>query len=341
MTNSKTFHSFDIIISLAGIKPNQTSVEPLSNMRSHAEKMESVYAHMSMLKRDASTNSDCSTFDKDEHLTTVVSEPYAAASNDPAGIRRSSRSCKGKRYKEFMSMAVNGLQRTSPSTTNKKKRMYESFSSESNDSQDNDDCVERPLHAAATKITSSTMMDFEPTDHMYASLDQSMVIYHQQQQQRTLTELSPKSEGCIAKPFGAIDYDLEKKILELSAMDLDKYLSRKRDTKHKKKITVRRPLSSAVVMTIAPTSPLQKCPRTIEEARERIKAAAVMVGSQKRKARKESITRRISESAAVDHGLVAGQATALPVAVEPPAIASSLFMLATIAEVAANLSDSK
>lgn len=309
-------------------------------MRSHAEKMESVYAQMSMLKRDASTNSDYLTFDKD---LTESSDPYAVAGADPAGIRRSSRACKGKRYKEFMSMAVNGLQRTSPPTTNKKKRMYEFSSSESNDSQDNDDCVDQPSHVAATTIASTTIMDFEPTDHMYASLDQSMAVYHQQQQQqRTLSVPSPKSEGCNAKPFGAIDYDLEKKILELPAMDLDKYLSRKRDTKHKKKITVRRPMSNAMPTAAAPTSPIPKCPRTIEEARERIKAAAVMVGSQKRKARKESITRRISESCAVDHGLVTGQATTMvPAATESPAIASSLFMLATIAEVAANLSDSK
>lgn len=323
--------------------------------------MESAYAQMTLLKRDQSSlllNAENITFDKDEYIP-ITGATSSPTSTDLSLIRRSSRACKGKRYKEFMSNAVMGITR-SPSS-NKKKRIYESsYSESSTDSQDNDELLSNHQQKVFTQSPSSSssimMMDYEPTDHMYASLDQSIGSY--QQQQRTLLTTSSKSEELSttsssllsSKPFGAMDYNLEKKILELPAMDLDRYLSRKRDTKHKKKITVRRSINNGAsrpITQLSSSTTKIMMPQTIEEARERIKAA-VMVGSQKRKARKESITRRVSESTTttgvIDHEKVNLSSSPPPqpaIVSESTTSASSLFMLATIAEVAANLSDSK
>lgn len=114
----------------------------------------------------------------------------------------------------------------------------------------------------------------------------------------TATNVAIKSE---VKLFDASDFDLDKKINELPCLNLDEYLAKKKDTKKKKKIKGKfKPIIKPRV-TVQP------------EQKEKI------VGSRKRKARKESITRRdVSSSMA------------------PVPEADALFALATLAEVAAN-----
>lgn len=104
------------------------------------------------------------------------------------------------------------------------------------------------------------------------------------------------------KLFDASDFDLDTKINELPCLNLDEYLAKKKDTKKKKKIKGK-------------FKPMIK-PRVVApEQKEKI------VGSRKRKARKESITRRDVSSTIAE-----------PLMPE----ADALFALATLAEVAAN-----
>lgn len=107
------------------------------------------------------------------------------------------------------------------------------------------------------------------------------------------------------KLFDASDFDLDTKINELPCLNLDDYLAKKKDTKKKKKIKGKfKPIIKPRV-AIAP------------EQKEKI------VGSRKRKARKESITRRDVSSSSMAETL-------------PVPEADALFALATLAEVAAN-----
>lgn len=120
-------------------------------------------------------------------------------------------------------------------------------------------------------------------------------------------DLTPETSFAIkseAKLFDASDFDLDKKINELPCLNLDEYLAKKKDTKKKKKIKGKfKP----------PIKPRLAVP---SEQKEKI------VGSRKRKARKENITRRDVSSLMGD---------ARPVPEE-----DALFALTTLAEVAAN-----
>ncbi|ALC49038.1 bbx, partial [Drosophila busckii] len=107
----------------------------------------------------------------------------------------------------------------------------------------------------------------------------------------------------------AADFDLEERIKELPALSLDSYLQRKRSTKKKKKFTSSKKVrnsnssSSATGTSGAITTTKgeqQQTPRNSNNSKQIYEvmraraaaAAAAAVGSQKRKARKESITRR-------------------------------------------------
>ncbi|XP_011187570.2 serine/threonine-protein kinase pakD [Zeugodacus cucurbitae] len=88
-------------------------------------------------------------------------------------------------------------------------------------------------------------------------------------------------------------FDLEDKIKELPALSLDLYLQRKRNTKKKKKFTSKKRHSTNAGHNKnsgslnVPQMPTVSCPNRSREA-----PPQQAVGSQKRKARKESITRR-------------------------------------------------
>lgn len=215
---------------------------------------------------------------------------------DDENLKKSTRACKGKRYLEFMSSG-----KISPSS--KKIKINHPNS---------------PLKSGYDRDCIEYRSQYSALDHMYAS------------QERPIKNDAQKMDGTAIetgdnKLFDASDFDLEEKIRALPALSLDKYLSRKRETKKKKKINSKRLIHT-------------KSPQTIGEAKERIRNS--MVGSQKRKARKESITRRD-----ISHDNV--ETVGLFDLVESPMIdekitspmttdnASDLFFLATIAEVAA------
>lgn len=129
--------------------------------------------------------------------------------------------------------------------------------------------------------------------------------------QRDCEKIHNKTETCSIdsdeKQFDASDFDLDKKINDLPCLDLDEYLMKKKDTKKKKKSKGRyKQLLKPRVIAI--------------ESEEKI------VGSRKRKARKESITRRDVSVITMDSSDT----------VVIPGGADALFALATLAEVAAN-----
>lgn len=220
-------------------------------------------------------------------------------------LKKSARACKGKRYLEFMNSG-----KISPSA--KKLKVHHPNSPTLKAAYDRDFTDYRPQYSTA--------------DHMYASPDESA---KSDNRKTDGSEIGACDTG-DSKLFDASDFDLEEKIRALPSLSLDKYLSRKRETKKKKKINSKRLINT-------------KSPQTIGEAKERIRMA--MVGSQKRKARKESITRRdinqenmetattvglydLVESPMIDEKIAA----AAPLTTDN---ASDLFFLATVAEVAA------
>lgn len=222
-------------------------------------------------------------------------------------LKKSARACKGKRYLEFMSSG-----KISPSS--KKLKVHHPHSPTSKATYDRDFKEYR--------------QQYSTIDHMYASQDDS--LKHEHRKMNGTDSTGPYDPSIDSKLFDASDFDLEEKIRALPALSLDKYLSRKRETKKKKKINSKRPTNT-------------KSPQTIGEAKERIRIS-MMVGSQKRKARKESITRRdinhenietIGLYDKVESPMVKEEITS-PL---PPSLttdnASDLFILATIAEVAA------
>lgn len=227
--------------------------------------------------------------------------------DDDVGGKKSARACKGKRYKEFMQTGkITTCVRKQKTMTN--GGFYKS------------------------EQLSPNKAEFESLDHMYAS---PAKLARYDDDAKMMNGIS-SADAANLKRFDASDFDLEEKIRALPALSMEKYLSRKRDTKKKKKITVKRPLMAASgnhqPMTAATAV---RPPQTIQEAKDRMKYG--MVGSQKRKARKESITRRDIQQdsgvlAVVDNGDV------MAIVAEEPIVnngvadgASDLLFLATLA----------
>lgn len=172
--------------------------------------------------------------------------------------------------------------------------------------------------------------EFESLDHMYAS-PAKRARYDD-----VAKMMNDTADAANLKRFDASDFDLEDKIRALPALSMDKYLSRKRDTKKKKKINVKRPLTAGSGNHPAMTAATAvRAPQTIQEAKDRITNA--MVGSQKRKARKESITRRDIQQdsnvlAVVDNGDVMAMVADDPIVNNGVADGTSdLLFLATLA----------
>ncbi|XP_030568744.1 myb-like protein AA [Drosophila novamexicana] len=94
----------------------------------------------------------------------------------------------------------------------------------------------------------------------------------------------------------ANEFDLEEKIRELPALSLDAYLQRKRSTKKKKKFSSskkqRNPNFNSNTSSSTPAATAAAAAATVAAVSTATAATVAAVGSQKRKARKESITRR-------------------------------------------------
>lgn len=201
------------------------------------------------------------------------------------GAKKSSRACKGKRYMEFMNaqkLSMIGKRTKSHSTSSA------SFASLS----------PTQLHARSFKKSLSyspavQKLDYDTFDHLYAN--QSATILPSNAAIKNEIDAFGKTVSPNEnRKFDVTEFELEQKINALRPHGLDEYLVRKQDTKKKKKVTEKRSggyrkvqrigKSKAKAAAVCVAAP----PKTIEEAKARL----AMVGSQKRKARKESITRR-------------------------------------------------
>lgn len=238
--------------------------------------------------------------------------------------KKSTRSCKGKRYLEFMNRKTNPVLK-------KNKVRTSSSSSSSSTSQP---LSPNGIHSVngQLNLNHAQKMDVELSDHLYAASKTHETIGTEDLPWSPTT--TTVSEG--SKLFSADDFDLEEKIKTLPALNLDKYLTGKRTVKKKRKLTSRRhntvqnrKQSSHTANNI---TTVNKSPKTVEEAK-----AQLMVGSQKRKARKESITRRdIGVPLLVSTVIEPAVTTYAPILKSPiydlPNVPNNLFILATMAE---------
>lgn len=276
---------------------------------------------------------------------------------NPAVVKKSSRACKGKRYLEFMN-----ARKHIPFARKSKSRSTSTSSASLSP-------TEHPRNGKmnATNSIASRKMDYESFANHTATISMPMapnkIVDSVMNGGKLLTDV--KDELSTNKFFDANDFDLEEKIKALPARSLDKYLSRKRDTKKKKKISGKRSSnagsrkytaknassskkSPAAATTIAMPNAATAPPKTIEEAKERL----MMVGSQKRKARKESITRRDVKPIMAITESILSVSPPPPLPPSPPSMSSyhvaqsnnpsscapDLLILATMAEKAAAIS---
>ncbi|KAI8033553.1 probable serine/threonine-protein kinase yakA [Drosophila gunungcola] len=200
------------------------------------------------------------------------SEEEAANGGSTSKKAKSSRSCKGKIYQELVNSGqLTAIAKKSKARSPPAGNMGGNF-------------VDIPLDAGPNTPPVS------PPERQGSSPD-SM-----QKHLRTVSESS--SSGF---------FDLEEKIKELPALSLDAYLQRKRSTKKKKKFSgskKQRNLSSASGGSVASTAgavvATDKGAATaasehlvrIKQQQQQQQQQLQVVGSQRRKARKESITRR-------------------------------------------------
>nr|XP_029719247.1 uncharacterized protein LOC109404968 [Aedes albopictus]XP_029719248.1 uncharacterized protein LOC109404968 [Aedes albopictus]XP_029719249.1 uncharacterized protein LOC109404968 [Aedes albopictus]XP_029719250.1 uncharacterized protein LOC109404968 [Aedes albopictus] len=243
-----------------------TPVEPCINMKNH------FYS-----KRPNDANRELSAYDSKRFKRAFDSMHYEYYDEDYT--RKTARACKGKRYKEFMTTRLN-------STSKKASKSATVVRDE-----------QQPLAQAAVEISPASIVSDhafnDPVPRSNGAVDQAYSGYIAYDDSNVGAKNDPRH-------FDASDFDLDKKINELPCLDLDEYLTKKKDTKKKKKI------KGKFKSTIKPRV-------TAVEQKEKI------VGSRKRKARKESITRR---DVSLTENLVPET--------------DALFALATLAEVAAN-----
>lgn len=169
---------------------------------------------------------------------------HSPRNDDQRIVKKTSRACKGKRYLEF----INTVKVASVVKKNK-----------------TGDFLKHP-----TLPSTGTKVEYKEFDHMYATSVQPNVA----------KDFKPQ----IASKFNATDFDLDEKINSLIALDLDTYLTRKRDNKKKKKVLTKRNSVQSIIVN-------ESCSQqNIKDFKEQLRRT--IAGSQKRKARKESITRR-------------------------------------------------
>ncbi|XP_059045068.1 uncharacterized protein LOC131840887 [Achroia grisella] len=243
---------------------------------------------------------------------------------------RSGRSCKGKRYQEFM--AVGGL------IVNKRQKRENS-----DKILDEDYSASCSWETGISRSEESTVADDSKQDD---SINEASV---ENEIKNDITD-APESDNNTNKTFKAADFDLDAKIRALPSLSLEKFQQKKRENKRKKKTINLKPkvLETDRIINSVPR-PIVDEKRNIEREhwREQI------VGSQKRKPRKVSITRLDFNSmvSSVDFREVHKISPDIKIATEaPPTVVQNmeickqppchvdLLALATLAEVAANKS---
>lgn len=234
---------------------------------------------------------------------------------------KSGRSCKGKRYQEFM--AVGGL------IVNKRQR--------------------RDYHDKMPDEGYSASCSWDPGSSREEAIDDSKSPEPPikcETDKIDTTDASEPDNNAI-KTFKAADFDLDAKIAALPSLSLEKFQQRKRENKRKKKTINLKPkiLGSSHIVNSVP-SPVFDRREMVESWRDTV------IGSQKRKPRKISITRleinSLVSNIAVNELKVSPEiklATEAPCTVvqsmdlcRQPQHSGDLLALATLAEVASHTS---
>ncbi|XP_013191543.1 HMG box transcription factor BBX [Amyelois transitella] len=244
---------------------------------------------------------------------------------------RAGRSCKGKRYQEFMAVGgliVNKRQKRDHYDKMPDEEYNASCSWESNNSHGEESAVaEEPVQDSSVNDTSN-----------------ENEIKHE-------TPDTSEPDNNTNKTFKAADFDLDAKIRALPSLSLEKFQQKKRENKRKKKSAGLKSKNVEPVDRIinaVPRSFLDDRREMVESWREHV------IGSQKRKPRKVSITRLDFNSMAASMEMKESHkispeiklATEAPCTVlqsmelckQPPHSHVDLLALATLAEVAANKS---
>lgn len=231
---------------------------------------------------------------------------------------RSGRSCKGKRYQEFM--AVGGL-----IVNKRQKRDYYDKSPDDGYSATCswDAGISRSEESAATDDSKN---NDAPTEGE-AKIDASDAL---------------EPDNNANKTFKAADFDLEAKIRALPSLSLEKFQQRKRENKRKKKTVNLKPKA------LEPSQIINSVPRSVYDERRYMVDSwrETVIGSQKRKPRKISITRLEINSmvSSVGAGEACKISPEMKIATEAPRTSlqppheHALLALATLAEVASNTS---
>lgn len=294
------------------------------------------------------------------------------------GPKKSSRACKGKRYMEFMNAQKLNIipKRTKPRTTSS------SSATSLSPTQPSPLFHMRALKKSLSCSQAVQKLDYDTFDHAYANQSANSLPSTAAMHKNETDTMTAEADKSITKEDNATlpladcrklvvtEFELEEKINALTAHDLDDYLARKQDTKKKKKTcekrtsggyrkvhkagksktksaTARTAVTAAAAAVAASVPIAMAKPRTFEEAKQRL----AMVGSQKRKARKESITRRdVPQVTAIVQSFTPAMMGDDFIPMVPISIPSSstfvtntnrcgnnngLLMLATMAEVAA------
>ncbi|CAH2041757.1 unnamed protein product, partial [Iphiclides podalirius] len=229
---------------------------------------------------------------------------------------KSGRSCKGKRYQEFM--AVGGL------IVNKRQR------------RDYPDKVDEGYSASCSWEPGSSRDD-SYLDELKPGCVNEVTIENDAKHD---TSDANEAEGGAGKAFKAADFDLDAKIRALPSLSLEKFQQRKRENKRKKKtINLKPKPPEAQIINSVPRPASDERREMAERWRDHV------IGSQKRKPRKISITRL-----EINSMVSANASPEIKFAMEAPRTVQGmevchrphgsvdLLALATLAEVAANTS---
>lgn len=290
------------------IRDLQNALSDATRVFEDDESKEGMYSH-GQAGGDIFTNQDV--IDQIVEKRYSTEEYYQRNWSDDEKMR-SGRSCKGKRYQEFMALGgliVNKRQRRD----GQDRSIDEAYSASS--SWDNGRSEESTSTTEDSK-QSSAEIESEPKPEQMDLADQ---------------------DNNATKTFKAADFDLDAKIAALPSLSLEKFQQKKRENKRRKKTINLKPKvqgSSHMVNSVA--APVER--REIADSwRETV------IGSQKRKPRKISITRFEINSLVDATEQQHHRTPELKIATEAPGGLAlcgraDLLALATLAEVAASTS---
>lgn len=216
----------------------------------------------------------------------LQSDNSFSSSEEDMAQRKSVRLCKGKKYQELINSGQIAAVTSKKQVSSKPSKTTTMDKYQSSVNQ-----IEK-----CSKVNSSTKNDLPlPKIDAKPKLEENRYA---------MQSNYSDAFGLTKQQFSFFSFDLEDKIRNLPAQCLETYLQRKKNTKRKKKINSKKRSSpiQPKIATVAPKQASQSLnrPKTALEVKEQ------MVGSQKRKARKESITRRDINSIQNDVQLLMG-----------------------------------